>query len=207
VGFAQEKAALAVKLEHIPKHVLQVLAFRACGTCGHARPGVAQIALDTGLGERSVRDALVELRQRPELLKVYRYPKGGRAVTTEYIVMPELAKVIPTDCGDWDRHNNTLRRVQGIRRRKALNPAPEGAETLRGTAYHPSVHPHPSGDEPASGLAAAGPDGPDVEPHHTTGPHLEPDLPTPPSLPSEAAPYVQAVLTRLQRQRGRTAQR
>jgi hypothetical protein len=192
VGFAQEKAALAVQLEHIPKHVLQCLAFRACGLCGHARPGVAQLALDTGLGERSIRDALVELRGRPDLLTVYRYPKGGRSVTTEYLVMPGLAKVIPTECPDWDKHDNTLRRVHGLTKAGRLNPAPEGSKTLRTTAHHPSVHTHPS----RAHVREPGPNGPGVEPDPTPRPLLEPPPPTAPTPAAKAIATVTAMLRR-----------
>jgi hypothetical protein len=200
MGFAQERHALAVQFELTPgqptpqilKHVLQVLAFRACQKCGHARPGTTQIALDTGLHERSVREALVALRRRPELLKVYRYGKGGRAVTTEYVVIPHLAAVIPTECPDWDRHDNTRRRAQGLTRTGRLNPAPEDTETRSRGTYHPSVHPHPSG----SLRSQAVPDGPAVEPRNTPPPRSDHQTPTTPSMASEAVAAVTAMLRR-----------
>jgi hypothetical protein len=192
MGFAQERFALSVQLEHIPKHVLQCLAFRACSICGHARPGVTQLTLDTGLGERTVRDALVELRNRPDLLKVYRYPKGGRAVTTEYIVVPQLAKVIPTECPDWGKHDNTLRRAQALTKRGRLNPAPERTKTLRTTADHPSdTLPSIS----ARG-APPGPNGPGVEPLNPPPPLSEPP---PPATPTPAANAIATVMAMLGR--------
>jgi hypothetical protein len=212
MGFAQERAALAVKLPHAVKHVLQCLAFRACGTCGHARPSVPLLALDTGMSERAVRDALVELRQRPDLLAVWAYSKGGRGRTTEFIVMPALAKLSTMDCGDWGKHSNTLRHVQGLAKLSTMDcgdwgkhsntlrhvqglavkelskPCNPGSETLRRTAYHPSIHTHPSGGEPASEPAAPAPDGSGVEPRNPPGPRSDyPSDQQPPTLPQSAA--------------------
>jgi hypothetical protein len=188
MGFAQEKAALAIKLPHGVKHVLQCLAFRACGTCGHARPSVPLLALDTGMSERAVRDALVELRQRPDLLAVWAYSKGGRGRTTEFIVMPALAKLSTMDCADWGKHSNTLRQLPGIDNSVTPKPGKIGSETLRQTAYHPSIHTHPSGGEPASGHAAPAPDGSGVEPRNPPGPRSDhPSDGQPPTLPQSAA--------------------
>jgi hypothetical protein len=188
MGFAQERATLAVKLPHAVKHVLQCLAFRACGTCGHARPSVPLLALDTGMSERAVRDALVELRQRPDLLAVWAYSKGGRGRTTEFIVMPALAKLSTMDCGDWGKHSNTLRHAQGLAVKELSKPCNPGSETLRRTAYHPSIHTHPSGDEPASGPAAPAPNGSGVEPRNPPGPRSDhPSDRQPPTLPQSAA--------------------
>ena len=203
MGYRQETAALKVVLPQAPKHVLQVLAFRACEICGRAWPGVPSLAADTGLGQRAVRSALEVLRRRPELVTVFRYPRGGRGVSTEYVVMPSLARVSPDECGRCSNRTDTLHQQQGIERRGRGNPARSDTKTLHGAQDQQEVEPQQEG----SRCSPTGPDGPGVEPHTPGPPHLDPDLPTPPSLPSEAAPYVQAVLTRLQRQRGRTAQR
>jgi hypothetical protein len=188
MGFAQEKAVMGLKLPPGVKHVLQCLAFRACGTCGHARPSVPLLALDTCMSERAVRDALVILRGRPELVTVWAYSKGGRGRTTEFIVMPALAKLSTMDCADWGKHSNTLRHVQGIDSSVTPKPGKIGSETLRQTSYPPSVHPHPSGDEPASGPAAPVPGGPGVEPRNPPGPRYDnPEAGQPPTLPQSAA--------------------
>jgi len=208
MGFAQERAALAVKLPPGVKHVLQCLAFRACGTCGHARPSVPLLALDTGMSERAVRDALVELREHTELVKVWAYSKGGRGVTTEYVVMPGLARLSPPDCADWGKHTNTLRHMQGIARAESAKPGKIGSETLRQTSYHPSEHTHPSGEAPAKaagsppigeppagGRSATGPDGPAVEPPPESP--LSDPPPRAPQTPAEVAAYVKAISARL----------
>jgi len=204
VGFRQQSAALKVQLPSGPKGVLNVLAFHACELCGRAWPGVALIALETGLMERSVREALVELRRHPELLTVYRYPKGGRGMTTEYLVMPGVAKLSTPECGKCSNRADTLHLAQGLTKTGRENPAPGRKKTLRQTAYQPSVEQEQSARAPASGPTRTGPNGPDVEPSNPPRPLFEPPLPTTPSVPSEAAPYVAAVLTHLKRQRDRS---
>jgi hypothetical protein len=203
---------LSLKLAPGIKHVLQCLAYRACGLCGHARPSAPLLALDTGMSERSVRDALVELRQNPQLLKVWAYSKGGRGVTTEYIVMPELAKLSTTDCPDWGKHSNTMRRVQGIDKSVTAKPGKIGFITLRQTSYHPSIHTHPSGnaDPKAAGSAPGGTAPawagdatglrPEVEPPTPPGPlpdnPIDQPAPTLPQSPAEACADAIRLLTR-----------
>jgi hypothetical protein len=196
MGFAQSRAALGVKLPPGPKNVLNVLAFYACELCGHARPGVALIMLNTGLGERAVRQALEELRSNPEILRVWAYPKGGRGVTTEYIVMPGVAKLSTADCQYREKHTKSLHHAQGIGVTGGGNPAREWSKTLHQAQDHPSVHIHPSGGEPASEPAATAPDGAGVEPNPTPPP-LSDTAPRSPQTPAEVAAYVKAISTRL----------
>jgi len=196
VGFPQSRAALRVQLPPAPKNVLNVMAFYACELCGHARPGVTLLMLNTGLGERAVRQALEELRSRPELLSVYRYPKGGRGVATEYIVMPELAKLSTVDCRFRDQHTKTLHTVQGNEVSGTVNPARRGSKTLHQAQDHPSVHPHPSGGEPASEPAATGPNGPEVDPI-PPGSQLSDATPKAPQTATEAKAYVDALALKL----------
>jgi len=152
MGFAQEAAAWKVELPHAVKVVLVYLAFRACRSCGRAYPGVPLMVSATGLGERAVRAALEHLRRRPELLTVYRYPLGGRGVTTEYVVIPELAELSPAACGECQSKGDTLHGAQGKRGARAdtlhvaqgkggsggENPARKGSKTLHRTQDHPS---------------------------------------------------------------------
>ena len=196
MGFAQSRAALRVQLSPGPKNVLNVLAFYACEQCGHARPGVALLMLSTGLGERAVRLALDGLRSRPDLLRVYRYPKGGRGVTTEYVVMPELAKLSTDDCPFLAKHTKTLHQMQGIAGAAGGNPALGGGKTLNLPLHHPSVQHHPSGGEPASEPAAASPDGLGVEPH-PPGSRFPDTTPQAPQSPAEVKAYVDALSAKL----------
>lgn len=218
MGFPQARAALRIQLPPGPKGVLNVLAFYACELCGHARPGVALLMLNTGLGERAVRQALEDLRGRPELLRVYRYPKGGRGVTTEYIVMPEVAKVSTADCRFLELHTKTLHHAQGKAPTGSGNPARKGSKTLHQTQDHPSVQPHPSssaapnsaeaapdGTASAGDRSATGPHGPGVEPPHPTPPLSEPpNPPTAPRTPEEARAFVRDLAAKLHLRNDRT---
>jgi hypothetical protein len=120
VGFTQMQAALRVSLPTPSKFVLVCLAHHASELCGLARPGVWLLAAETGLSDRAVREALKILRarkdehDRPEWLKIYRYPHGGRGVTTEYIVMPGVEKLSTAECGKCSSKGKTLHPVQGI---------------------------------------------------------------------------------------------
>jgi len=196
MGFAQSRAALRVQLPAGPKSVLNVLAFYACEQCGHARPGVALLMLNTGLEDRGVRRALETLRSHPELLRLYRYPKGGRGVTTEYIVMPELAKLSTADCPFLWKHTKTLHPAQGIGVGEGSKPCARGGQNPALGADHPSVQHHPSGGEPASEPAAAGPNGPGVEPHPPGSP-LSDTPPKAPQSPAEVKAYVDDLSRRL----------
>ncbi len=119
MGFAQERAALRVQLHHVHKHVLQVLAWHACQHCGLSRPGVWLICAETGLAERAVRDALKVLRTHQgengklDLARPWRYAKGGKGLTTEYVVMPEVAKFSPDQCAKCASVGKTLHPMQG----------------------------------------------------------------------------------------------
>lgn len=194
MGFRQESAALKVRgLTPTAKHVLQVLAFHACEKCGRSRPGVPLLMDETALAERAVREALETLRGKPELLSVYRYPRGGRGVTTEYIVMAGVARVSTADCGFCTSRGDTLHTAQGKRGRRGENPAPEGSKTLHHGGNQPSVQPQPS----ASLRSAAGPSGPEVEPPPPTPPLTSPTPPPAPQSATEVRELIDHTLTQL----------
>ena len=165
MGFRQQAAALKIQLPPSPKNVLNILAFHACDLCGRAWPGVPTIALETGLSPRAVQDALKELRDRPELVTVYRYPKGGRGVSTEYLVMPAVAKLSTADCSRCGNRTDTMHVAHPLTSAEHEKGANQGSKRVRQTYHQQSVQPQQSGGEPASEPAATGPDGPGVEPH------------------------------------------
>lgn len=188
MGFAQSRAALRAQLPPGPKNVLNVLAFYACEQCGHARPGVALLMLNTGLGKRGVQLGLEALRSRPDLLRVYRYPKGGRGVTTEYVVMPEVAKLSTENCTFLEKHSKTVHSVHGLTIPGPVKGALRGVKRVNQDAYHPSVQHHPSARAPASGPAAPAPNGSGVDPHNSPGPRCDKPIDRqPPTLPQSAA--------------------
>ena len=185
MGFRQSAAALKVTAPPIVKHVLSVLAFHACEDCGLAWPGVKLLAIETGLAERTVRDTLVTLRSMPTLVTVVSYATGGRGRTTEYVVMPSVARLSTSDCGKCAKR---CAAQQGLTTTGRLKGAPQRKETLRTTAYQPSVEHRTISDEPASGPAAPAPDGSGVEPRNPPGPRSDqPSDRQPPTLPQSAA--------------------
>jgi hypothetical protein len=185
MGFRQSAAALKATAPPIVKHVLSVLAFHACEDCGLAWPGVSLIARETGLTERPVKDALVSLRSRPDLVTVHAYSKGGRGRTTEYVVMPSVARLSTSECGKCAKRCS---KQHSLTIPERLNGAPQRNETVLKTALQPSVEHRTISDEPASGPAAPVPDGPGVEPRNPPVPRSDqPSDRQPPTLPQSAA--------------------
>lgn len=81
------------------KSTLLLLADRACGECGLAWPGVETLMRWSEMGESSVRRALELLRERG-LVAVHRFPKGGRGLSTEYVVLPHLPGLSTAPCAE-----------------------------------------------------------------------------------------------------------
>lgn len=196
MGFRQQSAALRVQLPPGPKNVLNVLAFHACDSCGRAWPGVPLLMLETGLSRRAVQDALVELRERPELVAVYRYPKGGRGVSTEYLVMPAVAKLSTADCGNCSTRLESAHQAHPLTSAGPVKGANSDTKRARQTYHQQSVEHQQSGGEPASEPAATSPSGLDVEPNPPGSRFPEP----PPKAPQSAAEvkaYVDALSAKL----------
>jgi hypothetical protein len=196
VGYRQQAAALRIQLSPGPKNVLNVLAFHACDRCGRAWPGVPLLMLETGLSRRAVQDALVELRTRPELVTVYQYPKGGRGVSTEYIVMPELAKLSTADCGNCSTRLESAHLAHPLTKAGPVKGAESGSKRARQTYHQQSIQPQQSGGEPASEPAAASPDGLGVEPP-TPGSRFPDTAPKAPQSPAEVKAFVDALSANL----------
>lgn len=71
------------------KAILLAIADHACDNCGLAWPGVRVLCEKTEHGERSVQVGLKRLVD-DGLLEVFRFPHGGRGLSTEYVVLPHL---------------------------------------------------------------------------------------------------------------------
>jgi hypothetical protein len=69
------------------KFVLVALADHACEFCGLTWPGISSLQRDTGLGERTIQEALKALAAAGHI-RIRDYPHGGRGRATEYIVLP-----------------------------------------------------------------------------------------------------------------------
>lgn len=196
MGFRQQAAALKIQLPPGPKNVLNVLAFHACDLCGRAWPGVPTLALETGLSPRAVKDALAELRDKPELVTIYRYSKGGRGVSTEYIVIPAVAKLSTADCGRCSNRTDTVHMAHPLTNAGPGNGANSVFETVRQTYHQQSIQPQQSGGEPASEPAAASPNGLGVEPNPPTS-RFPDTSPQAPQTAVQVKAYVDALSSKL----------
>lgn len=81
------------------KAILLLLCDRACERCGLAWPGVPTLARWSEMSVASVRRALDTLREAGHI-DVHRFPKGGRGLSTEYIVLPALPDLSTAPCGE-----------------------------------------------------------------------------------------------------------
>lgn len=80
------------------KAVLTALAYRACDECGLCWPGLRWLGQATEISERQVRRILTELATAGHIV-VRRYSRGGRGVSTEFVVLPIVKKVFTAPCG------------------------------------------------------------------------------------------------------------
>jgi hypothetical protein len=80
------------------KGVLLALADRACDDCGLAWPGIKYLSDRAELGETKTREAIRVLTNKG-LLTVHGFAKGGRGLSTEYIVLPGVTKLSTAPCG------------------------------------------------------------------------------------------------------------
>jgi hypothetical protein len=100
VSFRHRNAALELTVgSHGVKAILMLMADRACEHCGLAWPGVPTLARWSEMSVASVRRALDTLREAGHL-DVHRFPKGGRGLSTEYIVLPSLPELSTAPCGE-----------------------------------------------------------------------------------------------------------
>ena len=106
----------AANLEGLPpaaKSVLMHVAQPACEACGIAWPGVPWLERKSGLGKTAIRAAL-EWLVKAGHLKIYAYPQGGRGMSTEYIVLPQLTELSTTPCGECRSRMKRHRLAVGI---------------------------------------------------------------------------------------------
>lgn len=91
--------AADLEIDPHPKLVLIALANRACEDCGFAWPGLKYLQRKTHLGETTITGALRFLLASG-LVRVHRYPHGGRGRTTEYVVLEQFFKFSTAPCGE-----------------------------------------------------------------------------------------------------------
>ena len=110
------QVALNLELDYPgAKLALLILSWHACRACGIAWPGVAYLERKTGMGPTTVRKALDWLLARDpgQLLKIHAYPKGGRGVATEYVVLPGFIELSPAPCEECRSRMKTHRNPRG----------------------------------------------------------------------------------------------
>jgi len=98
MGFKAVEAAYPVTVGSPGgKAVLMALAWHACDSCGLTWVGVEALARDTEMGATTIRKALASLAGL-DLARVARFPKGGRGLTTEYVILPQRTDLAPAPC-------------------------------------------------------------------------------------------------------------
>lgn len=160
-----------------PKAVLMCMADRACDVCGLAWPGVAYLAERTEMLDRRVSRHLAALVEAG-IIAVHGYSSGGRGRTTEYIVLPQVAKLSTAPCENCGKRRQTLSPRAGF---KAGNPV----KTSTGnpvTTSTPSISIYPSVDPSAEPTRKPGPNGRAGAQHV-----FEPETPELPTIPTESA--------------------
>ena len=127
------------------KGVLLAFADRACDECGLAWPGIKYLAEHAELGETKTREAIRILTERG-FLSVHGFAKGGRGLSTEYIVLPHVAKLSTAPCGKcremMKRHHTGV----GFTGPEPVKPITRRRKSHHTGVDHPSVEPYPSGD-------------------------------------------------------------
>ncbi len=124
--------------------VLCALAFRACDSCGLCWPGVAWIVGATEVSERGVQGALAELA-RDGHVAGRRYSRGGRGVSTEYVVLPSLAKLSTAPCGECAERMKTPQPLQGFPAANSRKPRKSSRETPQDRTHHHTENLYQSG--------------------------------------------------------------
>lgn len=99
MGVVHIRAAYAITVGSPgAKAVLLCFADRACDECGLAWPGMAYLSERTEIGVNRTREHVKQLVSGG-FLAVHAYAKGGRGVSTEYVVLPHVAKLSTAPCG------------------------------------------------------------------------------------------------------------
>jgi len=134
MSHAHTDAAWTVRgLPQIAHHLLLCLADSACRSCGLTWTGVATMSERTGIGPTAVREAL-KLMVKSGHLRVHAYPKGGRARTTEYVVLPELMELFTAPCGRCQALKQKAPAGDGFQVPGRHNPSRGGGYTKKPTA-------------------------------------------------------------------------
>jgi hypothetical protein len=130
VGHVLVSAAYRIQIGNpTTKAVLIALADAGCNACGLGWPGVPLLSEKTELGGSTVRRSLEALTKQG-LIRILRYPNGGRGVATEYRVLEQVIELSTCPCGNC--------------RLKMKNPPAAGTYDIHGT-------PKPSRSERVSG--------------------------------------------------------
>jgi hypothetical protein len=142
------------------KAVLIALAFRACDKCGICWPGVRWIMERTELSERGVQTCLAQLVSVNHIA-VRRYSSGGRGVSTEYVVLPDVGELSTAPCGECASRMKNPAGVAGLQPNtpqsvrgdeKPRSGTPPGREKPRSQASESAPKPRSRGSETPQNL-------------------------------------------------------
>lgn len=124
--------------------ILCALAFRACDSCGLCWPGLGWLMEATEVSERSAQTALAELA-KAGLVAVRRYSRGGRGVSTEYVVLPSLAKLSTAPCEECAQRMKTPQSLRGIAVTNSAKPRKSVSVTPQNVGDHHTENLYQSG--------------------------------------------------------------
>ena len=115
------------------KSVLAALAFHACDDCGLTWAGVNLLSADTEMGKTRLREALANLVAAGHL-RIYRFPHGGRGLSTEYVVLPQHPRLSTAPCGKCVIKMKKPPQGGGFAKKSGENPPHGGAFPVSGNA-------------------------------------------------------------------------
>ena len=162
------------------KALLVALADHACDECGLAWPGTKLLHAKTELRTKRIQAGLKSLIDAG-WISVYRFPFGGRGLSTEYVVLPHL----------WDGAIRPCQRCRSAMK----SPAPAARVLIEETTA-----PAARVSTETRALSALNPgDGCPTNPHRTNNPHArararrdDSGLPAGSESPSDSTPQIPA---------------
>ncbi len=93
--------------------LLLAYARHACQNCGLCWPGNERLQILTGMGRSSIKATAAQLVAAGHL-RIHAYPRGGRGMTTEYVVLPKVLGLSTAPCGKCVDNLKTGRTATGF---------------------------------------------------------------------------------------------
>lgn len=94
----QRVAWEVIGLDTHERLLLLAYARHACQFCGLCWPGHVRLQIMTGMGRTTIKATAARLVAAGHLA-VHAYPRGGRGMSTEYVVLPKELALSTAPCG------------------------------------------------------------------------------------------------------------